>query len=117
MRHLQGTVAVITGAASGIGRALAGGLRDKGCHLALIDVDAEGLAQILRELSARPGAPLVTTHVADVANRARMRDLVDEVIAAHGAVHVLINNAGIAHEAAFPQTTLDDWDRILGVNL
>ena len=46
-----------------------------------------------------------------------MQELAGEVVAAHGAVHVLINNAGIGHEAAFPQTSLDDWERIVDVNL
>jgi short-subunit dehydrogenase len=46
-----------------------------------------------------------------------MRTIAREVAEAHGAIHLLINNAGISHEAAFPQTSLDDWDRIVGVNL
>ena len=46
-----------------------------------------------------------------------MRQLADDVVAVHGAVHVLINNAGIAHEGPFYRTSLDDWDRVLGVNL
>lgn len=117
IRHLHGKVAVITGAASGIGRALAVGLGAKGCHLALVDLDEDGLGHIQQELSASGGEATVTTHVANVADQTRMRDLAGEVIAAHGAVHVLINNAGIGHEAAFPQTSLKDWERILGVNL
>jgi NAD(P)-dependent dehydrogenase (short-subunit alcohol dehydrogenase family) len=117
IRQLRGKVAVITGAASGIGRALAIGLSTKGCHLALVDLDADGLARLHRELTAADGALTVSTHVADVANEARMRDLAGEVIAAHGAVHVLVNNAGVAHEAAFPQTTIGNWQHVLGVNL
>jgi NAD(P)-dependent dehydrogenase (short-subunit alcohol dehydrogenase family) len=59
----------------------------------------------------------VTTHVVNVGDRVRMRELAREVAEAHRAVHLLVNNAGIAHEAPFPQTTLDDWDRIVGVHL
>ncbi len=115
IRRLRDNVAVITGAASGIGRALAVGLESKGCHLALVDIDAEGLDHIRLELGG--SRQRVTTHVANVADRTRMRDLAGEVAHVHGAVHVLINNAGISHEAAFPQTSLDDWERIVGVNL
>jgi NAD(P)-dependent dehydrogenase (short-subunit alcohol dehydrogenase family) len=124
--ELNGKVAVVTGAASGIGRALSLGLWDKGCHLALVDLDRDGLARLHDELkraaigaehrgSAVRGA--VTTHVANVGDRARMQTLAREVAEAHGTVHILINNAGIGHEAAFPQTTLADWDRIMAVNL
>ena len=115
IRRLSDNVAVITGAASGIGRALAVGLEAKGCHLALVDIDAEGLEHVRRELGG--SLQRVTTHVANVADRTRMRDLAGEVAQVHVAVHVLINNAGISHEAAFPQTSLDDWERIVGVNL
>ena len=116
IRHLQGKVAVVTGAASGIGRALALGLWEKGCHLALVDLDQDGLASLLFSLSAS-NEQLATTHLANVGDKARMGELAREIAAAHGAVHVLINNAGIGHEAAFPQTSLDDWERIVGVNL
>ncbi|MEX2271205.1 MAG: SDR family NAD(P)-dependent oxidoreductase [Vicinamibacterales bacterium] len=115
--HLSGKVAVVTGAASGIGRALALRLWEKGCHLALVDLDGDGLARLRVELSASAPGRTPTTHVADVSDRARMRDLAREVASAHGAVHVLINNAGIGYEAPFPQTSLDDWDRIIAVNL
>lgn len=115
--RLHGKVAVVTGAASGIGRALAMGLRTKGCHLALVDVDLDGLSRLRLDLAEFHSQAAVTTHVADVGNRSRMRTLAREVAEAHGAIHLLINNAGIGHEAAFPQTSLDDWDRIIGANL
>ena len=113
IEQLRGKVAVVTGAASGIGRALARGLAAKGCHLALVDLDHVGLDSLKAEL----GGVTVTTHIADVSDRARMRALAEEVAAAHAAIHVLINNAGIGYEAAFPQTSLDAWDTVLGVNL
>lgn len=115
--RLSENVAVITGAASGIGRALAIELRAKGCHLALVDLDEDGLIRLRRELLESGRHQTVTTHVANVGDRMRMRALAREVAGAHGAVHLLINNAGIGHEAAFPQTSLDDWDRIISVNL
>ena len=117
IRPLSGKVAVVTGAASGIGRALAFGLWDKGCHLALIDLDADGLARLQHDLARSASSRRLTTHVGDVADRERMRDLAREVADAHDAVHLLINNAGVAYEAAFPQTSLEDWDHVLDANL
>jgi short-subunit dehydrogenase len=117
IRRLSGKVVVVTGAASGIGRALAFGLRDKGCHLALVDLDQDGLCHLQLALREPGRQQTVTTHVADVSNRVRMRELAREVVEAHGAVHLLINNAGIGYEAAFPQTSLDDWDHVVGVNM
>ena len=117
IRLLSGKVAVVTGAASGIGRALALGLWDKGCHLALVDLDQDGLARLQLELGGSGRRQTVTTHVANVGDRARMRELPREVAGAHGSVHLLINNAGIGYEAAFPQTSLEDWDHIVSVNL
>lgn len=118
IRDLSGKVVVVTGAASGIGRALAIGLRDEGCRLALVDIDAAGLDRLADELRARSSTGAHDTcHVADVSDRERMRALADEVAAAHGAVHVLINNAGVAYEGAFAATPLEDWDHVIGVNL
>jgi len=117
IRDLKGNVAVITGAASGIGRALTLGLWEKGCHVALVDLDQDGLARLQLSLIASGRHQVATTHAANVGDKRRMQELAGEVVAAHGAVHVLINNAGIGHEAAFPQTSLDDWERIIDVNL
>jgi NAD(P)-dependent dehydrogenase (short-subunit alcohol dehydrogenase family) len=113
---LSERVAVVTGAANGIGRALALGLREKGCHLALVDRDRDGLARLQLELHAIPNQEAITAHVADVADRSRMEAAANEVADAHGAVHLLINSAGVAHEAPFQQISLDDWDHVLNAN-
>jgi NAD(P)-dependent dehydrogenase (short-subunit alcohol dehydrogenase family) len=117
IRHLQAKVVVVTGAASGIGRALAMGFCDKGSHLALVDIDRDGLTRLELELKASDHAQTITVHVANVADRLRMQQLAREVGAAHGRVDVLINNAGVGHEAPFHQTSLDEWERIVGVNM
>ena len=100
LSELRGRVAVITGAASGIGRALARQLRDVGCHLALIDMDADGLARLQQELAAIDNGRRVSVHAANVSDKTRMRAVADEVIAAHRTVNLLINNAGVGYEAA-----------------
>ena len=117
LSDLDGRVSVITGAASGIGRALAVGLWEKGCHLALIDINDEGLHQLQKELVRSDKDRRISLHVADVGNKIRMRDVTDEVVTAHRTVHLLINNAGIGYEAPFPQTSLDAWEHVMAVNL
>ena len=98
MRELRGKVVVVTGAASGIGEALARGLHAKGAKLALVDVAGDRLSQLAGQLTgpaplgATPHvtAPLVTTHLADVGDRGRMQELADEFIIL--SMHVIIVN-------------------------
>jgi short-subunit dehydrogenase len=105
---------VVTGAASGIGRAVALELAAKGCALALVDVNEAGLAAVadgVRALGRK-----VSVHVADVANRARMERLPGEVKAEHGHVHVVVNNAGVAISGSLLDQSLDDFAWIVGIN-
>jgi short-subunit dehydrogenase len=115
MRRLENKVVVITGAASGIGAALARGLAQRGAHLALVDVDRAGLGRVGAELSPFTGR--VSLHTADVADRARMEALPVEVVAEHGSVDVLINNAGVTIGATFADHSIDDAEWLLGINL
>jgi predicted ATPase len=92
MHILTNRVAVVTGAASGIGRATALQLAAQGCRLALVDVNEEQLQVTAAEL-ARDQVE-VSAHRVDVADRGQMARLVDEVLAHHGRVHILVNNAG-----------------------
>ena len=92
MRQLDDRVAVVTGAGSGIGRATAVALARRGCVVALADVDVDGLADTQRAVEPHTKA---TVHVADVADADRMARLADEVVAHHGACHILVNNAGV----------------------
>jgi short-subunit dehydrogenase len=112
VRFGSDTVAVVTGAASGIGRGVALELAGRGCALALVDRDGDGLAETQRQL----GAARSSTHVVDVAQRAAMAALPDAVLAAHGAVHVVINNAGVSVAAPLQAMALDDLDWLMGVN-
>lgn len=117
LRALGGKVAVITGAASGIGRALTLGLWAKGCSVALLDLSADGLVDLEGSLTPTGECQRVSTHVVDVGDKDGMEATAREVAQAHGAIHLLINNAGIAYEASFPQTRLEDWERMISVNL
>jgi short-subunit dehydrogenase len=107
-------VAVLTGAGSGIGRALAQQLAAAGSALALADVDEAGLTQTAQSLEKK-GA-LVTTHVLDVADEAGVRSFAEEVRNRHGRVTLLINNAGVALHGDFEEVSLDDFRLLMNIN-
>lgn len=108
-------VAVVTGAASGVGRALSQELAIRGCRLALVDVNAEGLEEVARQLRAYGTA--VTTHVADVSDPVRMQALPEEILAEHEHIHVLVNNAGVTVIADFEDHSLEELQWLVGINL
>ncbi|HVP27937.1 MAG TPA: SDR family NAD(P)-dependent oxidoreductase [Myxococcota bacterium] len=115
MDDLRGKVAVITGAGSGIGRALAMAFADEGCHLALVDLHEQGLQATAAALAGR--GLRVSTHLADVADRARMKALPAEIEAVHGAVDLLFNNAGVTINKSFEDSPIEELDFVVGVNL
>lgn len=112
--RFSGRVAVITGAGSGIGRALAIALARRGCALALVDRDAAGLQATAAEASQ--GVVTISTHVLDVTDRAATTALPDAVLAAHGRVDLLVNNAGVALGGTFEQVSESDFDWLLDIN-
>lgn len=111
---LRDGVAVITGAASGIGAALAGVLAGRGMCLALVDRDAAGLAQSLQRVRAQ--GVRVSGHVLDLTDRAASAALPAAVLAAHGRVSVLVNNAGAALGGRFEQVDAADFDGLMDLN-
>jgi len=112
--NLSGGVAVVTGAASGIGAALARGLAAKGCNLALADRDAAGLAE--SAAAAREKGAKVSEHVLDVSDAKAIADFPEQMLAQHGRANVLINNAGVALGGTFAQTDLADFEWLMNVN-
>jgi hypothetical protein len=115
MKNFANRVAVITGAGGGIGGALASELAGRGCNVALVDVNAESVEKTANALAGSPVK--VSQHVADVTDAARMAQLPGEVLAAHGSVNLLINNAGITLQKSFVTHSLADWERVIGINL
>lgn len=113
--ELHGKVAVVTGAASGIGRALAEVLALRGCSLALADVDAAGLADTARRVES--AGRRASTHVVDVADWERVQALADEVVVVHGGVDLVINNAGVSVTGTLEEQSIEDLRWIVGVNL
>ena len=110
---VRGKLAVITGAASGIGRAIACSLAGRGCDLALADIDEAGLAETARLTSP---TVQVTRHNLDVGDAAAVATFPAEVRAAHGRVDILVNNAGVALGGSFAQVSAEDFDWLMGIN-
>jgi short-subunit dehydrogenase len=114
MPFLANGVAVVTGAGSGIGRALARQLAVASSALALADIDEAGLQQTAASLSER-GVQL-STHLVDVSDESAMHAFAQEVAARHGRVTLLINNAGVALHGRFEEISLDDLRWLMGIN-
>jgi short-subunit dehydrogenase len=110
-----GCTAVVTGAASGIGAALARTLADRGCHLALADINTDGLQSVADELSIHDRR--VTTHILDVGNRDAIYDFAADVEKEHHRTELLFNNAGVATMGTFEQVEEQDFEWLLNINL
>jgi len=110
----RGRVAVVTGAASGIGRALAYQLAAEGALLALSDVDDEGLTATVAQVRSLGAA--VRSDQLDVVDRAAVLAYADAIAEQFGAVHLVINNAGVLHVGAVSDMQLSEVERVLDVN-
>jgi len=114
MRSFRDRIALVTGAASGIGQATAEALAREGCHLVLVDLNEQGLAET-RERVEKLGRR-ASVHIVDVADRSAMEKLGTEVERAHGELHILVNNAGVAVAATFEAHSLEDFEWLMGIN-
>ena len=114
MNRFEDKVAVITGAGSGIGRALALTLATKGAKLALSDIDGEGLAETARQAKAL-GAEVKSDRL-NVAEREAVLAYADAVVAHFGEVHQIYNNAGIAYNGDVEQSDFKDIEKIMDVD-
>ncbi|OUS26187.1 acetoin dehydrogenase [Gammaproteobacteria bacterium 45_16_T64] len=112
MKDLYNKVVAITGAASGIGRALAQELSRHGCVLALSDVDESGLAETIAGL---PKEIVVSSHRVDVSHPESIYQWADDVVNLHGCVDIVINNAGVASVASIEEITLEDFDWVFNI--
>jgi short-subunit dehydrogenase len=111
---LRDGVAVVTGAAKGIGAALAMHLASRGCRLALVDRDRDALGAVAS--AARRTSVAVSEHAADVADPAAAESLREAVLAEHGRASVLINNAGVALLGRFDEVSLADMEWLFAIN-
>jgi len=109
-----GRTAVITGAGSGIGAALAEALAQRGTHLALADINEARLNEVAERLKSNQIR--VTTHVVDVASKDDIARFATEVESQHGAVNFLFNNAGVALGGTFDRVKDDDFEWLMDIN-
>jgi NAD(P)-dependent dehydrogenase (short-subunit alcohol dehydrogenase family) len=118
MERLTGKVCIVTGAGKGIGRACAQRLAQEGAHVALFDLDEAEGAALLRELGpGHEGKPPRFWRV-DVSSEAQVAAAIDSVVAYFGALHVLVNNAGIAGTTKpTHEITEAEWDRVQAINV
>ncbi|MGB3410625.1 MAG: SDR family NAD(P)-dependent oxidoreductase [Microthrixaceae bacterium] len=114
MKEFRGKVAAITGAGSGIGRALAIELARRGAHLALSDVDAAGLAETVGRCEGF--GVKVTSSSVDVADREAMNAWAESVVDEHGKVNLIFNNAGVALGATVESMTFEDFEWLMSIN-
>jgi NADP-dependent 3-hydroxy acid dehydrogenase YdfG len=114
MNTFDGKVAAITGAGSGIGRALAVHLTGAGCAVALSDVDEAGLAETVALCEGR--GVKVTQQRVDVADRDAVFAWAEQVVAEHGKVNLIFNNAGVALSATVSEMAITDFEWLMNVN-
>ena len=114
MKEFRGKVAAITGAASGIGRAIAVDLAKRGAHVALSDIDEAALAETVA-LCEGFGVK-VTSQRVDVSDRAAMYAWADDVVREHGKVNLIFNNAGVALGATIDAMSDEDFDWLISIN-
>ncbi|MEH0420093.1 SDR family oxidoreductase [Streptomyces sp. B21-083] len=115
-QRFGGRLVLVTGAASGIGRATAFAFAEAGARVVAVDRDAEGAARTA-ELARLVGAPEAWSEVVDVSDEQAMEKLAERVATEYGVVDVLVNNAGIGLSGSFFDTTPEDWKKVLDVNL
>lgn len=114
MFDLTGKTAIITGGTRGLGEAMADGLAEFGANVAIFDVE-EG-TEVCEQIADRHGVEAAFYDV-DVTDEARIEEAIGEVVSDFGPVHILINNAGIYYQTPVLETSLEDWDYLLRVDL
>jgi short-subunit dehydrogenase len=116
MKDLKDKVVVITGAASGIGLEMARAFAREGSKLALADINASGLEAVRKDFESL-GRTTVYTQVVDVTKKEQVEDFCNKVYENMGRVDVLCNNAGVGWAGKFEDWSLEDWEKIIAVNL
>lgn len=115
VQNLRGKTVLVTGAASGIGRASALAFARRGARLVICDLDEAGLTETVKQIGDLGGE--VVARRVDVARRDEMQAFAEAVHAEVGVLDILMNNAGVAIGGGFLHTTLDDWNWIVNINL
>jgi 3-oxoacyl-[acyl-carrier protein] reductase len=115
-RELEGRVAFITGAASGIGKAIALKLSDLGCRIAVNDLpESQDAAETTREIEEKGGSAFPT--LASVTDSVALKAAINQVVKKWGRIDILVNNAGIIKQNLVLRISEEDWDKVLDTNL
>ncbi len=114
MTEIKGKIAIITGAASGIGRATAVALTREGARVAVADVDREGLAETAKQIEANGGQ--VSTYLLDVSSREAVYAFAQEIEAQFGGADIVINNAGVAQVATIEELSYEDFEWVMNID-
>jgi len=113
--RFQDQVAVVTGGARGIGRAVALAFIREGARVALVDIDKAGLAALREEIERGGGQALAAP--CDISGSAEVKEMVNLVEKAFGRIDILVNNAGIIRRGTIETVTEEEWDRVIAINL
>lgn len=114
MTEIRGKTAVVTGAASGIGRATAAALAGEGAKVIVTDIDRAGLAQTVEQIEAAGGE--ASSYLLDVADRGAFYAFAAEVEQAHGGADIVVNNAGVAQVAEVEDLNYDDFEWVMNID-
>lgn len=114
-RRFEGKAAVVTGGASGIGKATVERLLEEGARVAIVDISKKAGGETVEELRGKGYDPILVS--GDVTDHADVKKMVDEIMAGLGRIDVLFNNAGILVEGTVEEVSEEDWDRIMAVNV
>ena len=115
LRELSGSIAVVTGAASGIGRATARVLASRGAHVVVADLNGAGARDVADELVAAHGTRRALAVEVDVTSEDDVREMIRRTVLEYGGLDVLVASAGLATSASITETTLDDWEQSYAV--
>ena len=112
--QLENKVAIITGAASGMGKAMAKGYAEEGASVVIADLDADAAAEAAESINSNGGTAIAIKY--DVTDIQQSRDLVDSTLDKYGQLDILVNNAGVVAVSPIEDATPEDWDLIFDVN-
>lgn len=115
MLRLDGKTAIVTGGGSGIGRGISEMFAEQGAHVAILEIDSDTATETVAAIQSAGGS--ASARICDITDQQAVKDQVTQIVADHGEINVLVNNAGIAHVGDVTTTEEADFDRVMAVNV